>query len=152
MKNKKQPILDIDLEFEDISFNEHEIKRYTAMKRVNSQKGPEVHKKKSHTLKKKYEDTDFADRHKQLMKDVAKTTEWKEAHEEGLKTRVTNGWEEKNNKGAIKRRKRIQTPYGIFNSKLEAVQWMKDHGIPGALSRVSRGLDSNPTEYYYIKE
>lgn len=42
-------------------------------------------------------------------------------------------------------RKKIQTPYGAFQSKIEAAKYLKVH-----TTTLSKWLISKPTEYYYI--
>ena len=69
----------------------------------------------------------------------------------GMKTRQQNGWLEKNKQGAKKKCKPIQTPYGRFESKGDAVKAMTAAGVINAGGKLSVWLKTKPTEYYYIK-
>lgn len=148
----KNKIIDIDSVFEDFNIDEHQVKRYTAMKRVNSEKGQAVHKKKSETLKKQYQQPGYKEYRREIILKSTATQEFKEAHAKGIKKRENNGWKEKNLEARKKVLKPIHTPYGDFESKTAAVEWMTNNGIPGALSRVSRGLNSDKKEFYYLNK
>lgn len=142
----KPKIIDIDAEFDTVSFDEHEIKRYTAMKRVNSEKGQTVQAKKSVTMKKKYEDPVFRTNHAEQQWALAQTEEWRSAHADGVKRREANGWYEKRGRAY----KPIMTPYGQFESKKAVIEHMTNIGIVNAGGKLSVWLKTKPTEYYYI--
>jgi len=83
---------------------------------------------------------------------VVNTNEWKSAHSAGMENRKNNGWHEKNSKAGMKRRKPIQTPYGRFESKQEAINGMTAAGEGNANGKLSAWLKTKPTEYYYIEK
>lgn len=106
----------------------------------------------SKTVTKQWADTEYKEWRTKIQQEVAKTEEFKEAHAEGINRREENGWVEKNTEAAKKRRKPIQTPYGRFESKGEAVAGMTAAGVPNAGGRLSVWLNTKPNEYFYIKD
>ena len=48
------------------------------------------------------------------------------------------------------RSKTIQTPYGIFASRKQAVEHLLNQGINNAGKKIDKWLKTNPTEYYYL--
>ena len=124
----------------------HEI----AMQINNHLKGDEVHEKKSLTMKEKYSNPEYLERHTLQQQFIAQTDDWKAAHAEGIKKRTENGWVEKNANAAKKRCKPIQTPLGRFESKGAAVKAMTAAGEINAGGKLSVWLDTKKDEYYYI--
>ena len=122
--------------------------RKAAMDKVNKNRPLEVQLKKSKTIKKQFEDPTYKELRSLIIKNVTKTDEWKERHANGIKFRQQNGWAEKNL--AARKTKSIQTPYGQFDSKKEAVKVMTDLGIGNANGKLSVWLKSKPDEYYYL--
>jgi hypothetical protein len=111
----------------------------------------------SKTVSFQWSDPEYKQQRVENHRKITGTEEFKKAHKKGLKVREANGWEEKNAAAARKRRKPIQTPYGRFESKGEAVAGMTAAGVSNAGGRLGVWLDpTNPknrcTEYYYIKE
>jgi len=114
-------------------------------------KDPKRNRKIAKTVSKQYEDPVFREFKSAVIKDAFKDPEKLDNLYNGIKTREENGWEEKNAVGAKKRRKPIQTPYGRFESKGDAVNAMTAAGITNAGGKLSVWLKTKPTEYYYIK-
>lgn len=106
----------------------------------------------SESVSAQWADLDYKQQRVKNHRKVTSTKEFKEAHAEGINTREANGWEEKNAEAAKKRRKTIQTPYGIFESKGAAVEAMTSLGIGNAGGKLSAWLNTKKDEYFYIKE
>lgn len=102
------------------------------------------------TVSSQWADPAYKDWRTGIQQEVAKTKEFKHAHTAGMKKREENGWLEKNREGAKKKCKPIQTPYGRFESKGDAVKAMTDAGVGNAGGKLSVWLKTKPTEYYYI--
>lgn len=123
-----------------------------ALSRINKKKSnnKEFSKKISDAVKQQYSDPGYRDFRQQILKEVAQTDEWKKAHSLGIEKRKANGWEQKNADAAKKKRKPIQTPYGLFGSKKEAVIGMTQAGVINAGGKLSVWIKTNPKEYYYV--
>lgn len=106
----------------------------------------------SETVSDQYKDPAFKEFKSAVIKDAFKDPEKLANLRKGTKTREGNGWAEKNAEAAKKRRKPIQTPYGRFKSKGEAVEGMTKAGVSNAGGRLSTWLKTKPEEYFYIKE
>jgi hypothetical protein len=147
LKNK---IIDIDAEFNGIEFDEHQIKRYTAMKKANGTKSnnPEFSNKISKIVSKLWQDPQIKAQRTQQQKLTAQTEAWRSAHAQGMKLREANGWAEKNQ--AARKLKTIQTPHGVFPSKKAAIEAMTALGIGNAGGKLSVWLNTRSTEYYYL--
>jgi hypothetical protein len=104
------------------------------------------------TVSKQYEDPEFREFKSTAIKNAFKDPEKLANLRIGTKTREENGWEEKNAEAAKKRRKPIQTPYGRFESKGEAVKGMIAAGVTNAGGKLSVWLNTKKDEYFYIKE
>jgi hypothetical protein len=113
-------------------------------------KDPKRNQKIAKTVSKQYEDPEFREFKSTVIKDAFKDPKKLDNLRNGTKIREENGWEEKNAEAAKKRRKPIQTPYGIFESKGEAVAGMIAAGVTNAGGKLSKWLNDKPTEYYYI--
>jgi hypothetical protein len=48
--------------------------------------------------------------------------------------------------------KPIHTPYGDFDSRKSAIEWMTNNNIKGAEGRIRKGFIDDPDNFYYIKE
>jgi hypothetical protein len=109
----------------------------------------------SKTVSAQYQNPDTGPAFKEFksatIKDAFKDPEKLANLRNGTKTREENGWEEKNAEAAKKRRKPIQTPYGRFESKGDAVKAMSAAGEGNAGGKLSVWLKTKPTEYYYIE-
>jgi len=114
-------------------------------------KDPERNQKIADTVSSQWADPAYKDWRTEIQQEVAKTEEFKQAHAEGINKREENGWEEKNAEAAKKRRKPIQTPYGRFESKGDAVKAMTNAEVGNAGGKISVWLNTKPTEYYYIE-
>jgi hypothetical protein len=150
MSKAKHVIVDMDTEFDDVSFDEHSVIRYTAMKRVNGAKTEETHSKKSSAMLEKYSDPEYRTYKADIQQQISKSHNWKDAHAKGMEKRNANGWEQKNLAAGMRRRKAIQTPYGLFASKKEAVDGMTAAGVINASGKLSVWINTKSEEYYYV--
>jgi hypothetical protein len=114
-------------------------------------KDPKRNQKIAKTVSAQYENTEFREFKSTVIKDAFKDPEKLANLRNGTKTREENGWEEKNAEAAKQRRKPIQTPYGRFESKGDAVRAMAAAGEGNAGGKLSVWLKTKPTEYYYIE-
>jgi hypothetical protein len=115
-------------------------------------KDPKRNQKIAKTVSAQYENPEFRDFKSTVIKDAFKDPEKLANLRNGTKTREENGWEEKNAEAAKKRRKPIQTPYGRFESKSEAVAGMTAAVEVNAGGKLSVWLNTKKDEYYYIEE
>ena len=142
----------IDLKIQDPKWYADLVARNQAM--AND---PVRNQKIADTVSSQWADPEYKDWRTGIQQEVAQTDEWKESHAEGINKREENGWEEKNAEAAKKRRKPIQTPYGRFESKSEAITGMTAANVVNAGGKLSVWLDENhpknkADEYFYIKE
>lgn len=72
--------------------------------------------------------------------------------EKGLKRRkkLELTWQENPEKLINGRKKRINTPWGIYDSRKEAIMSAKDKGISNPTTKITQGLKINGSEYYYL--
>jgi hypothetical protein len=59
-------------------------------------------------------------------------------------------WLEKRREYYKTKQKRIMTPYGEFQSRNDAIRHMESLNISNAKGKVTGGLKTKPTEYYYL--
>jgi len=60
-------------------------------------------------------------------------------------------WIENHKKVIEKTKKKIQTPYGIFDSRQSAIDHLTSIGISNARGKIVDWLKSKPNEFFYIK-
>ena len=100
------------------------------------------------TVSKQYEDPEFREFKSNVIKDAFKNPEKLGNLHNGIKIREENGWYEKRGKAY----KRIQTPYGEFESKKAAVEAMTKAGVANASGKLSVWLNTKKDLYYYIQK
>lgn len=112
-----------------------------------------VQDKKSETIKQQYADPAYKEFRTSIIKEVTKTTAWKQAHAAGMSKREANGWAEKNIEAAKKRCKPIvSTEYGVFPGKKHLAEHMTSLGVGNAMGKLDNWLKTKPTELYYISK
>ena len=84
-------------------------------------------------------------------KEKARKPEVREKHLQGLEKRNNSlEFKQKQKDNGLKRRKPIQVPWGVFDSRKAAVDYGNNNGIGNAMGKIQAGLKTNPTEYFYI--
>jgi hypothetical protein len=136
----------IDLKVQDPKWYADLVARNQAMANDSAR-----NQKIADTVSSQWTDPAYKDWRTKIQQEVAKTEKFKEAHAEGIDKREENGWEEKNAEAAKNRRKPIQTPYGRFESKGDAVKAMTAANVVNAGGKLSVWLNTKSTEYYYIE-
>ncbi len=85
----------------------------------------------------------------------------KKAHEQINRQNYLAGIEKRNQsakfldqlkQNGTKRKKPIQVPWGLFDSRKSAVEYAKKNNITNALGKIQKGLIANPDQYYYIEK
>ena len=78
---------------------------------------------------------------------MAKDPEYLRKHQEGMdKVKQTDEWKESVKQRGLKRRKTIQTPYGIFHGLTECAKQLGIHTCT-----VRYKMTHNPTEWHFIE-
>lgn len=90
-------------------------------------------------------------KHDNAMSKLSKDLTWLENQKKAGANRSKDPkWQENHKKAINATKKMIQTPYGIFESRVDAVRYMSDLGIINASRKVDAWLKSKPDEYYYL--
>ena len=87
------------------------------------------------------------------MKGYKKTTEHEaKIAEDNKKKHQDPEYRKKYEAGLAKRDRKFHAgEYGIFTSRIKAIEYAKSKGLSNAQSKIERWTKENPTEYYYIE-
>lgn len=114
-------------------------------------KQTEEHKKKrSEVQKGKKQSQDHVEKAAATRRGVPKSTEHNKKNSESQKGKKQTY--ETINKRIAATKKPIHTPYGEFDSRKHAMQWMSNNGIKGGEGKIRKGLKEDPENFYYIKK
>jgi hypothetical protein len=172
----KKQIIDIDIEFEGLEFNETAIARSKGAYYKKNNK--EFSKTMSNQAKLNNENPEYKASLKrgcqerdntyqaecnskpEVKAKISKTLTGKsksDEHKKALKATTTNkpgdpNWEAAHKAGLAKRDKPFHAgEYGVFQSRSEAARYAKEQGLTNALRKFETWTKTKPEEYYFIK-